>query len=372
MIGSFHRTLKRAAERGTSDTALSEALASFLVTPTITAHPTEAKRVTILENHRRIYRKLVELETNRWTPRERERLIGELRNSIALLWMTGELRLERPTLDEEVSWGLHFFNETLVEGTRDVGDRLADAVERHFPNASVAIPAFLRFSSWIGGDRDGNPNVTTDVTRQTLRRLHDNALQRYITELDRLVRILSISEHVRPPDERFREHLKACLDATGDPQGVARRNPHEPFRQFCVASAMRLRANVDGTDAKARSYAGPDEFAADLAVLEAALRDIGAAGIAATDIASLRHLVTCFGFRTAALDIRQNTLVINQTVDALGGRLDRLGDDLVDGCEGRSRQPSAPAAKRRIPSHCSGCLARTISIPMQSARSSCR
>ena len=247
--------------------------------------------------------------------------------------MTGESRLERPTLDEELSWGLHFFNETLVEGTREVGDRLGDAVRRHFPDARVDARAFLRFGSWIGGDRDGNADVSTAVTRRTLRRHHDNAIGRYTAELDGLVRLLSISEHISPPDEAFRERLSACLDATGDAEGVARRNPHEPFRQFCAACAIRLRANLGAADGVAVPYRGPDELADDLSALERALREIGAAGVASGDVASLRRLVACFGFRTASLDIRQNAAVVRRTVAALGGTPATLADELAAGVD---------------------------------------
>ena len=89
-------------------------LAHLDVGPTITAHPTEAKRVTVLEIHRRIYLKLYELESPRWTPREREALLASLKNEIDLLWLTGEVRLEKPTVQSEVAWGLHFFREALV------------------------------------------------------------------------------------------------------------------------------------------------------------------------------------------------------------------------------------------------------------------
>ena len=331
VIGSFHRALGHAAARGVGDDDLTEALTSLRITPTITAHPTEAKRVTVLEIHRRMHLTLVELETERWTAREREDRIDALRNAIALLWMTGELRLERPTLDEEVSWGLHFFNETLVDGTRDVGRDLADALSRHFPTVSIEAPAFLTFGSWIGGDRDGKSDVTTDVTRHVLRRHRDNAIGRYVEELNGLARTLSISEHVNPPDDPFRGRLEACLEATGDAEAIVRRNPHEPFRQFCVAIARRLRANLADTDASGVPYRGPDELADDLRALEEALGEIGAGGIAASDVAPLRRLVACFGFRTAALDIRQSADVVNRTVEALGGAPERFAADLADG-----------------------------------------
>ena len=274
VIGSFHRALGHAAARGVGDDDLTEALTSLRITPTITAHPTEAKRVTVLEIHRRMHLTLVELETERWTAREREDRIDALRNAIALLWMTGELRLERPTLDEEVSWGLHFFNETLVDGTRDVGRDLADALSRHFPTVAIEAPAFLTFGSWIGGDRDGKPDVTTDVTRHVLRRHRDNAIGRYVEELDRLARTLSISEHVNPPGDPFRGRLEACLEATGDAEAIVRRNPHEPFRQFCVASAIRAcaRASTIRRRGCGVPYRGPDELVDDLRALEEALR----------------------------------------------------------------------------------------------------
>ena len=104
------------------------------VRPVITAHPTEAKRVTVLEKHRRIYRRLVDLESPRWTPRERQALIDGLRNEIELLWLTGELRLQKPTVPQEVFWGLHFFNETLFEAVPDLLDKLERVLAQYYPD----------------------------------------------------------------------------------------------------------------------------------------------------------------------------------------------------------------------------------------------
>ncbi len=343
VIGSFHRTLGHAAARGTSAADVQRALAGFQVSPTITAHPTEAKRITILENHRRIYRTLVELETNRWTPRERERLIARLRNAIVVLWMTGELRLERPTVDEEVSWGLHFFNETLIESTADVGDKLAHALRQHFPDIEMEMPPFLRFHSGIGGDRDGNPGVTTTVTRRTLRRHRDNAISRYVMEFERLSRSLSISAHVNPPGDRFRQHLRATLDASGRGDAIVQRNPYELFRQFCVACTTRLRGNLGETEQGAVPYRNPEGLISDLRMLESALTEIGAGSIASGEVATLRYLVMCFGFRTAALDIRQNADVINRTVAALGGDPQTVADALASGVTANANDPDLDA-----------------------------
>ena len=137
--------------------------------PVITAHPTEAKRVTVLEKHRRIYRRLVDLESPRWTPRERQALVAGLRNEIELLWLTGELRLAKPTVPQEVYWGLHFFNETLFEAVPDLhGEGRAGAGGSTTRARPFQVPPFFQFGSWVGGDRDGNPFVTNDVTRSTL------------------------------------------------------------------------------------------------------------------------------------------------------------------------------------------------------------
>jgi phosphoenolpyruvate carboxylase len=111
VVGSFANVIGEIAAAGYPAEKIQAALDGLLVGPTMTAHPTEAKRVTILEIHRRIYRKLTELEQQRWAPRERAQYIDDLRGEIELLWMSGELRLERPSVAHEIAWGLHFFRE---------------------------------------------------------------------------------------------------------------------------------------------------------------------------------------------------------------------------------------------------------------------
>ena len=118
-------------------------LEALRIRPVITAHPTEAKRVTVLEKHRRIYRRLVELESPRWTPRERQALVAGLRNDIELLWLTGELRLAKPTVPQEVYWGLHFFNETLFESVPDLMEKVERSLAQHYPGEVVHRPRLL-------------------------------------------------------------------------------------------------------------------------------------------------------------------------------------------------------------------------------------
>ena len=111
--------------------------------PVITAHPTEAKRVTVMERHRRIYLRALELESPRWTDREREELIKALRDEIELLWLTGELKLEKPTVEQEVAWGLYFFNENLFDVVPQMLAKVRSAFAKQFPGRAVRGAAVL-------------------------------------------------------------------------------------------------------------------------------------------------------------------------------------------------------------------------------------
>jgi hypothetical protein len=128
LTGTFANVIAAWREGGVAADAVRELLAKLRVSPTLTAHPTEAKRVTVLEKHKSIYRRLVELDAVRWTRRERELLIEGIRNEIEILWMTGELRLEKPTVAQEVAWGLHFFNTTLFNAIWVLHDDLEHGV----------------------------------------------------------------------------------------------------------------------------------------------------------------------------------------------------------------------------------------------------
>src|SRR6059058_5888611 len=166
--GTFAQVVSAAARGAVAADEMRAVVANLRVRPVITAHPTEAKRVTVLEKHRRIYRRLVDLEAPRWTPRERGTLVENLRTEIELLWLTGELRLEKPTVEQELAWGLYFVHENLFEVVPELVDKLERALRQAYPTEHWQVAPFFQFGSWIGGDRDGNPFVTNDVTRRAL------------------------------------------------------------------------------------------------------------------------------------------------------------------------------------------------------------
>ncbi|HTG84501.1 MAG TPA: phosphoenolpyruvate carboxylase, partial [Gemmatimonadales bacterium] len=238
--GTFAQVMTDGAKAGGNADRVRKLIAGLRVRPVITAHPTEAKRVTVLEKHRRIYRRLVDLESPRWTPRERTALIDQLRNDIELLWMTGELRLEKPTVPQEVYWGLHFFNETLFDATGEVHEKLDRSLQMVFPGERFEMPPFLQFGSWIGGDRDGNPFVTNDVTRRTLAENRRASLQRYHTRLVELVKALSITERAVEVPAAFRAALDKALAGVPHGREIVVRNPGEIFRQYLACMMARL------------------------------------------------------------------------------------------------------------------------------------
>jgi phosphoenolpyruvate carboxylase len=157
--GTFAHVLAEAAADGVPAKEIQSLLSGLRIRPVITAHPTESKRVTVLEKYRRIYLLLRELEIPRWTERERNALIDDLRDQIELVWMTGELHLEKPTVQHEVSRGLHFFDETLFDKAPEMLGLVDVALEKNYRGESFELPPFFQFGSWIGGDRDGNPNA---------------------------------------------------------------------------------------------------------------------------------------------------------------------------------------------------------------------
>jgi phosphoenolpyruvate carboxylase len=319
VIGSFSHALAQAAKADVPEETVERVLAHLDVGPTITAHPTEAKRVTVLEIHRRIYLKLYELESPRWTPREREALLASLKNEIDLLWLTGEVRLEKPTVESEVAWGLHFFRETLFDRTPYLCETLQTALGRHYPALSQDVRPPLRYSTWIGGDRDGNPFVTVATTRNALKQNRDAAIERLTLRLNDLARLVSISAYEIQFTDAFNALLKEQLEASGLADKLIQRNPTEPFRQFFGALNARLAATAGAGAAK--PFTSVTEFTSLLSQIEQALQAMNVHGLASGHVRPVRWEAEIFGFRTAALDLRQNTTVVNRVLSEIWKKL---------------------------------------------------
>src|SRR5438132_763037 len=336
--GTFAQVVSAAARGGVAADEMRAMVANLRVRPVITAHPTEAKRVTVLEKHRRIYRRLVDLEAPRWTPRERSALVENLRTEIELLWLTGELRLEKPTVEQELAWGLYFVHENLFEVVPELVDKLERALRQAYPTERWQVGPFFQFGSWIGGDRDGNPFVTNDVTRRALFENRIASLRRYRQRLADLLRALSVTDRPAPIAPGFREALARELAASGDAERIQQRNRGEAYRQFVTCMLRKLDATLTcaerrETAPETAAYRTADELIADLRTLEDGL--VAARGERAADllVRPVRREVEAFRFSTFRLDVRDNSPRINGALAALW----------------RARNPGGPPSPRSPP-----------------------
>ena len=324
LTGTFAKVIAEWKQLGVPADAVREILSTFRVIPTITAHPTEAKRVTVLEKLRGMYALLVKLDGAQITPRDRALLGEELRTELDLLWMTGELKLEKPTVAQEVAWALHFFDTTLFGVVWLLHDSLTLALAESYPGEHFDLPNFLQFGSWVGGDRDGNPNVTNEVTRHAVYEYRAKCLHRYQRRVAELSRALSISERSANFSPEFRKALAQALEASGDGERLVARNRGELCRQWLSVVQRRLAATVDESHRKrggegltSPPYATADDLVADLKTLEKALIDAECGAIARATVVPVRREVEAFRFSTVRLDLREGSGAFNAAVEEM-------------------------------------------------------
>ncbi len=317
LLGTFDQALSAARRAGVTADEIRAQLQTLRIRPVITAHPTEAKRISILEKNRSIYLLLRELESTRWTDRERNALAGQIKDQIELLFLTGDLHLEKPTVEHEVSWGQHFFHETIFDLAPELISAFERALENHYDGESFEVPPFFQFGSWIGGDRDGNPHVTNDVTRRTMRENALASLNYYRQRTIKLAGMLSISPRAATIPPMLREELEKRLKGLKDANAIRGRNTMEPYRQFANLIVYKLDQTLKATNGETPSdlrYANADELIGDLKVIEAALIAGESATLASDLVRPLRRAVEIFRFSTLRLDLRENT---TRTTNAL-------------------------------------------------------
>jgi phosphoenolpyruvate carboxylase len=286
----------------------------LLVMPVFTAHPTEAKRRTVLTKLARIASLLRALDLESPTPGEERAAHDALREELVSLWQTEETRAYKPDVMDEVRNGLYHFETTLHDLAPDVVGALERAAAAHFPG--VRVPAtFLRFGSWIGGDRDGNPLVTAAVTEEALRAHNELALRLLRRGIERLHGHLSTTER-RGVEPALLESLES--DAADFPDEAAKagsRYVRQPYRQKLRYVYRRLGATVEASARPWRSdhvgrpgtYADASALLADLRLVQASLRAHGGGRLADGRLGTLVRQAGIFGFHLAALDLRQHS-----------------------------------------------------------------
>jgi len=301
----YHLELLRAA--GFTEADLRRVLPSIHVQPVLTAHPTEAKRASVLDRHRELYLMLVERENPTRTPMEQESLRRRLETGLERLWRTGEILLERPDVESEVHNTLHYLASVFPSVLQLLSERFRQSWEWAFAGSDPPSEPCLSFASWVGGDRDGHPFVTGEVTRRSLEELRATALRVLRQQLEALASSLSLSEFVQPAPARLAERIAACSRLLGDrATPAARRSAGEPWRQWVYLMLARIpETGAAGPDL--RFYARAEELTADLRFLAETLCEVGAGEVARAEVAPVRKIATTYGFHSAALDIRQNS-----------------------------------------------------------------
>jgi phosphoenolpyruvate carboxylase len=355
--GSISETLRRLRQESYDAKELQRVIDRLEIAPVMTAHPTEAARRTLLEKHRRIADLLAAFDAENLAPRRREELQAQLAAEVESVWQTDDLRHTQPTVLDEVNNGLYYFDATLFDALPELLEELERQLGESFPGVKLRDGAApLRFGSWIGGDRDGNPFVTPEITWETVRLQQRLILRKYRDAVFDLGRRLSESSRFAPPTPELCQSL--AEDARRLPavaEEAARRNAEEPYRQklqfiyarientqrrnealkFALSLAepgalISIRPGLPIVAALTRSasdianvYRSGNELWEDLRLVRDSLR-AGKAVYAAHSVDGVMRQVAAFDLHLATLDLRQHsqrhTSALAEITRALGIR----------------------------------------------------
>jgi len=293
---------------------VAEALTDALVAPVITAHPTETRRRTVFAAQHRIT-ELMRLRAEGHA--DTDVILPELRRQILTLWQTALVRLSRLQITDEIDVGLRYYPAAFFEVIPKVNAEVREALRSRWPDADLLPEPILRPGSWIGGDRDGNPNVTADVVRLATASAAYTALAHYLSELTALEQELSMSSRLITVTPELAALADSCKEAA---------RADEPYRRAVRVIRARLSATTaeildrepeNQLDLGLEPYAGPAELRADLDTVDASLRANGSALLADDRLAQLREAMDVFGFHLSALDMRQNSDVHQEVISEL-------------------------------------------------------
>lgn len=296
---------------------VADALRGALISPVITAHPTETRRRTVFVTQHRITQ-LMRLHAEGHTETDDGRNIErELRRQVLTLWQTALIRLSRLQITDEIEVGLRYYAAAFFQVIPQVNAEVRDALRKRWPDTDLLAAPILRPGSWIGGDRDGNPNVTGDVVRQATSSAAFTALSHYLEELIALEQDLSMSARLVAVTPGLAELAEGCGEQA---------RADEPYRR--AVRVIRARLTATGAEILDRQpqheldlglapYSTPAELQADLDTIDESLRTHGSALLAEDRLALLREGVSVFGFHLSGLDLRQNSDVHEEVVGEL-------------------------------------------------------
>ncbi len=325
--GSFNTTLRELHKQNINAVQMQRLLDNLAYIPVFTAHPTEAKRRSVMEALRRIFVISEELDAGRLTQFQKSEIIERLECHIQILYKTNEVRTHKPEVVDEMKQGLYYFRECLFKAVPETYRNLEKAITRTYgadkTDHSIRVPSFIQFGSWIGGDRDGNPFVKPATTITALRLQAVEVVREYNRRVKALLRVLTHSiEFCQPSDalmlslERDEKTLPELF--TDHPE----RFRQEPYRRKLFIMARRLRDNLACFSARLEEreqdrgcgYANERGLLQDLYLIRDSLISHDDAIVAAGDLQDLVRLVETFGFYLSHLDIRQESTIHSNTV----------------------------------------------------------
>jgi phosphoenolpyruvate carboxylase len=296
---------------------VAEALTGALVSPVITAHPTETRRRTVFDTQHRITQLMRLHARGHSKTDDGVDIETELRRRVLTLWQTALVRLSRLQITDEIAVGLRYYSAAFFDVVPKVNAGVRDALRSRWPDADLLPEPILRPGSWIGGDRDGNPNVTADVVRLATGSAAYTALNHYAAELSALEQELSMSSRLVAVTDELNKLAEDCDEPA---------RADEPYRRALRVIHARLTATAaqildeqpdNLLDLGLPPYSAPGEMLADLDTVDSSLRAHGSTLLADDRLAHLREALRVFGFHLSGLDMRQNSDVHEEVVAEL-------------------------------------------------------
>ena len=318
--GSWGRALRALVVAGLTEKQIAKRLNRMRVEPVLTAHPTEAKRATVLEIHREIYKLLVRRENNMWTAAEQRAIREEIKVALERLWRTGEIYHQKPDVQSELRNINYFLSKVFPDAVVSMDLRLRQAWEEAgLDPARVEHPDTLPqvvLGTWVGGDRDGHPLVTSEVTTRALNLFRSTAVAICNERLETLGQRLSLGDHLQEPPAVFTRQVAKHAAFHGEAgEDALKRNIGETWRQYINLIRLRL-PNAEGELGHGQ-HRTPEGVIADLLFLRETLIEVGAGRIARAELDPLLRFLRTFGFHMAVLDIRQNSAFHDKAIGQL-------------------------------------------------------
>ena len=331
--GSFYSTLSELQKENIDPEQVQALLNQTAYIPVFTAHPTESKRRTVMETVRRIYVISDQLNEPQISRIQKENIIEDLERRIQLLYKTNEVRVQKPNVTDEIKNGLYYYRECLFDAVPKVFRNMEKSLDRSYgKDCGITVPSLIRFGSWIGGDRDGNPFVKPETTVLALRMQSQEVLYAYLERVRALKKILTQSSLFCQPSEKFLAQLAIDEHEVTEPfLDKPLRFKQEPYRRKLHIMEHRIACNLNQVEARLEGseavasdcgYANEQAMLRDLYLIRDSLISHGDANIARGELQDLIRLAETFGFYLANLDIRQESTVHSTAVAEILRQLD--------------------------------------------------